>query len=187
MLNRLYIVTVFLLISGCVTVPPIQHDLQAEEKYAAVYGDVWQLVTGFLSDENISVKTGNKESGAILTSEVEVPYEGFQYVSDYCDCGRLGGLYVYHEIKGEYKIQISRLAEKVAAIRIDSRYRASLWLGEDFVGWVPCESKGYFEKKLFEQLTSKFKTYQEEKDKKPAIKENIPTSPPDKNEPDVSP
>ena len=113
------------------------------------------MSSNFLEAEVSAIDTADKKSGYLKTKEFTVPYNGFQYQSKYADCGKLGGLNVYHEIIGYYEIFITESDEKKTTVRTLPHYRASLWSGKDFKGWVPCESRGYVEQLLMDDLRAK--------------------------------
>jgi len=94
----------------------------------------------------------DRKSGFLITKEFNVPYEGFQYKSIYADCGQLAGLYVYNEIIGQYELLISESEDNSTTLRIIPHYRASLWLGKSFKGWIQCQSRGYVENLLIGEI-----------------------------------
>ncbi len=133
---------------SCVTVPPVLHDVQSTGTFNAKYDGISGPVKEFFDKEKIPVRKGTDDPGMIETEEIKVPYEGFQYLSDYCDCGALGGLYVYRDILGKFSTSIKETDNSKTSIHISASYRASLWFNDTFIGWVECQSKGYIEGKL---------------------------------------
>jgi len=153
-LKKICLLVLILLLTGCATVPPAKHDFQSGKIYKKPYDDVWKHAALFFKDRDIPLKTIEKASGTIVTEEMKIPYRGFLYESDYCDCGRLSGLYVYHEILGKFSIIVKKLAGAKTSVQVNANYKASKWLGKNFKGWVICESKGHAEKILLEHLDS---------------------------------
>ncbi len=150
-------IVVIVFMTGCVTALPMKHEYTSRETLPLPFDDVWELSSNFLEQNVSAIDTADKKSGYIITKEFNVPYNGFQYQSEYADCGQLGSLYVYHEIVGNYEIFISPLEDNRSSIRIIPDYRASLWIGKSFKGWVPCQSRGYFEQLLVNDLRTKKK------------------------------
>jgi len=147
-MKRWLLVAICFFIAGCATVPPVMHDVQSTGTFNAKYEGIAGPVKEFFDKEKIPVKKGTDDRGMIETEEMKVPYEGFQYVSDYCDCGALGGLYVYHEILGKFNAVIKETDNSNTTMHISASYKASLWWHDTFIGWVECQSKGYIEGKL---------------------------------------
>ncbi len=150
----LFIISFFLI--GCAAVPPATYNFQSRKTYDAAYDKVLASITGFLN-ENIPSIPEKEESGIITVEDVKIPYKGFYYESDFCDCGKLKGLYVYHEILGTFNISLKKIEDKKTSVEVIANYRASMWSGKTFKGWVTCQSKGYFEQNLFKHLDSVLK------------------------------
>ncbi len=153
-MKRLFLVAMYIFIAGCATVPPVLHDVQSTETFDAKYNGITGSVKEFFDKENIPVKKGSEDPGLIETEDIKVPYEGFQYLSDYCDCGALGGFYVYHEILGKFTVSIKETDNSKTTIHVGASYKASLWWHDNFIGWVECQSKGYVESKLIEHVNA---------------------------------
>ncbi len=162
-MKRLLMAAVVLSLTGCATVPPLIHDVQSRSTFNAEYVVLVESVKEFFVKENIPVKTADDNTGMIEADETKVPYEGFQYRSDYCDCGTLGGLYVYHEILGMFKVYIKEEDENTTSVDIDAAYRASLWRYRTFIGWAACQSRGYMENKLITYLHDSLKENKKDK------------------------
>ena len=164
-MKRLLMAAVVLSVTGCATVPPLiqDEDVQSRTTLNAEYVVLVDTVKEFFDKEDIPVKTGEDNSGVIEAEETKIPYEGFQYRSDYCDCGAPGGLYVYHEILGKFKVFIKEEDENTTTIDIDAAYRASLWRHKTFIGWVACQSRGYMENKLIAYLHASLKKNKDDK------------------------
>jgi hypothetical protein len=150
----IYLLLIFFLLTGCATVPPAKHDFQSIMIYNASYDKVWKQLLSFFKDREITLPIAEKESGLIVTEELKIPYRGFAYQSDYCDCGRPGGFYVFHEIIGKINVIVKKLSEDKTSVEVSTNYRASKWLGSNFKGWVMCESKGFAEKRILTYLES---------------------------------
>lgn len=146
----LFIVVIFL--TGCVTTKPATYNFQTEKVYEAAYQKVLTKIISFSGDSRIQLKQSEKDPELIASEEVKIPYIGFLYESAYCDCGTLGGLYVYHEILGKVNVYLKNLEDDKTSVEVVARYRASKWLGNNFKEWVTCQSKGYFEESLFKYL-----------------------------------
>lgn len=153
-MKRLLIVAMSFFIAGCATVPPLLHDVQSTGTFNAKYDRTAGSVKEFFKKEKIPVKEGTDNSGLIETEEIKVPYEGFQYLSDYCDCGAPGGFYVYHAMLGKFNTFIKETDDGKTTMHISAAFKASLWWHDTFVGWVACQSKGYIESKLIEHVNA---------------------------------
>lgn len=153
-MKGLFIVAMCFFIAGCAAAPPVLHDVRSDGAFDAKYDWTVRSVKEFFEKEKIPVIKGNDDSGLIETEEIKVPYEGFQYSSDYCDCGAPGGLYVYREILGKFSAFLKKTDDGKTAVHIGASYRASLWRYDTFIGWVECQSKGYVENKLIEHVNT---------------------------------
>jgi hypothetical protein len=75
-----------------------------------------------------------------------------------------GGIYVYREILDTFHVSIKGIDKSTTAVTITADYRAALWDGNTFKGWVRCQSKGFVEKTFFQMLSSFFKVKPAETD-----------------------
>ncbi len=148
-------IVVLILVTGCVTAVPVKHEIKTHEHFPVPFNTIWSLSTDFLETKVADIETADKKSGFIKTAEFNVPHEGFQYQSKYADCGKLGGLYVYHDIIGFYEIYISELDANSSMVSTIANFRASLWLGNKFKGWIPCQSRGYIEQLFKDDVRAK--------------------------------
>jgi hypothetical protein len=158
--KKLFLLAVLLLGSGCITLPPIQHEIKTESVYPVRHEEVWELVNESVKRNIAAVEKADKKSGLIRTKKFKVPYRGFQYVSKYADCGEPGGLYVYHEIIGYFDIIISETDVNEVSVKVIAHYSAPMWFGSSFKGIVTCHSRGYVERLLFEDLRLSFEDIQ---------------------------
>lgn len=164
--KKLFLLTEIILITGCATIPPINHEFKSRETYQVPNSLIWEPVSSFLVNNVAPIEVTDKESGKLITGTFKVPYEGFQYYSKYTDCGELAGLLVFREILGEFEISISESAIDTTVVEISPHYRAALWFANSFKGWVPCQSRGYVEKMLFDELNLKLENYKKTAAKK---------------------
>lgn len=155
--KKLFFLAVLLLGAGCITLPPIQHKIKTGTVYSVPYEKIWEMAGESVIRKIAEVEKSDKQSGLIRTKEFKVPYKGFQYVSEYADCGEPGGLYVYREIIGYFDIIISEKAANKVSVKAIAHYRAPMWLGSKFKGIVTCQSKGLVERRLFEDIQLSFK------------------------------
>jgi len=156
-MRKLFQLSIFILVLGCATLPPLIQDVESIQQVKANFNRVWVPVNNFFSERNIPVKSVSMEAGSLETEAIKIPYESFAYKSDYCDCGTLGGIYVYREILGTFHVSIKGINKSTTAVTITADYRAALWEGNTFKGWVRCQSKGFVEKTFFQMLSSVFK------------------------------
>jgi hypothetical protein len=164
LLKRVPLLIVLILVTGCATILPMKHDYKSQENFPVPFNKVWNLSNNFLARNVSAIETADRKPGFLLTKEFNVPYEGFQYKSIYADCGQLAGLYVYHEIIGYYELYISESADNKTTLRIMPHYRASLWLGKSFKGWIQCQSRGYVEKLLIDDIWANIQKSSPEED-----------------------
>ena len=157
LLKRAPYCIVFILVTGCVTSLPMKHEYKSREIFPVPFNEIWELSSNFLEENVAAIDTADKKSGFLKTKEFDVPQSGFQYQSEYADCGNLGGLYTYHKIIGYYEIFISETEENSTAVRTIPHYHASLWLGKSFKGWIPCQSKGNIEQLFMDELRAEIK------------------------------
>ena len=155
-MRKLFLLAIFILIMGCATVPPLIRDIKSQQIAKANYNRVWLPVNNFFSERDIPIKSISMEAASLETEAIKIPYEGFAYESDYCDCGTLGGIYVYREILGTFNVTIKGINKNTTDVTIKADYRAALWAGNTFRGWVRCQSKGFVEKAFFNKLSSVF-------------------------------
>jgi len=156
-MKRFLLFAILFSIAGCATLPPVMHYVESTATFDAKSGVVFESVTQYFDKENIPVKKDSKVPGLIETEEIKVPYEGFEYVSEYCDCGSPGGLYVYHDILGIFTTFIQEADNGRTSIHIVASYRASLWLNNTFYGWVVCQSRGHVESRLIGHIIADLK------------------------------
>lgn len=156
-MKRILLVAILFSIAGCATLPPVMHSVQSTATFDANSGDVFDSVNEYFDKEKIPVKKKSGDSSLLETEEIRVPYEGFDYLSDYCDCGAPGGFYVYHEILGIITTFIQEADEGKTSMHIVASYRASLWLNDTFIGWVVCQSKGHIESRLIKHVNTDLK------------------------------
>ena len=148
LLKRVPSLIVFILVAGCATILPMKHEFKSEETFPVPFNKVWNLSNNYIEATVSDIEVADSKYGFIKTKEFNVPYEGFQYKSIYADCGQLAGLYVYREIVGHYEIFISESEDNKTTLRTFPYYRASLWLGNSFKGWIECQSRGHIETSL---------------------------------------
>jgi uncharacterized protein YceK len=154
-----------LTLSGCSTTPPLKHDFQSMDVFEAPFDIVWQAMKGFFEDRDIPLMTVEKDSGTIVTEELKIPYEGFNYYSKYCDCGTLGGLYVYREMIGKIYVSVVKQDDEHTFVKVSTNYRASKWLRDNFKGWVVCESRGYAEGTVLGFIKAEVEKFKKKKEK----------------------
>jgi hypothetical protein len=150
--NKLCLLSVLLIVTGCITLPPIQHEIKTETVYRVPYGRIWEWANESVAKKIAEIENADKKSGHIRTKKFKAPYKGFQYISEFADCGEPGGLYVYREITGYVDIIISDKDVNEVFVKVIAHYSAPMWLGSNFKGTVTCQSKGHVEKLLFEDL-----------------------------------
>jgi hypothetical protein len=90
-MRKLFLLSIFILIMGCATLPPLMQDIESQQIAKANYKRVWLPVNKFFNERDIPIKSISMEAGSLETEAIKIPYEGFAYGSDYCDCGTLGG------------------------------------------------------------------------------------------------
>jgi len=145
---------IIFILAGCATTSPLKYYYQSEGTYDAAYDEVFDVAVSFINETTMTIKTAEISSGTVVSEEFKVPYEGFLYKSSYCDCGSLSGLKTYHEIIGKFYVYIENLENDKISVHVETEYRASLWSGKDFKGWVDCVTKGYLEQAFFRSLHS---------------------------------
>jgi hypothetical protein len=165
-MNRALVVLFIVFLSGCATAPPATYDFESQKNYIMPYDGLWKHLTRFFDDREIPLHTAEKDYGIIVTEELNIPYRGFRYNSEYSDCGRLGGFYVFREIIGKFNVVAKEINDITTSVRVNTSYRASKWYGERFEGWVICQSRGHVEKTFFEGIDAQIKAQEEEKKKK---------------------
>jgi hypothetical protein len=163
-MRKLFVLSIFILIMGCATVPPVIRDIESKQITKANYNRVWLPVNKFFDERDIPIKSISMEEGSLETEAIKIPYEGFAYESDYCDCGALGGIYVYREILGTFNVTIKGITKSTTTVTMKADYRAALWAGNTFRGWVMCQSKGFVEEAFFQKLNLIFKEKPGEKE-----------------------
>jgi len=154
MKRKLYYLSICILLMGCATLPPVIREIKSEQTIKANFNRVWMPINIFFRDREIPVKNVSTAGGKLETESVKIPYEGYAYKSDYCDCGTLGGIYVYREILGTYTVTVKGVNKSTTEVTFEADYRASLWSGNTFLGWVRCESKGIVEEAFFQNLST---------------------------------
>ncbi len=150
--KRLFLLSILLIVAGCATLPPIKHEIKTRETYTATYEKFWEQANESVKGVIAEIEKADKKTGVIRTKEFKTPYEGFQYISEFADCGEPGGLYVYRDIIGYFDISISEIEENKVYLQANAHYHAPMWFGNSFKGMVVCQSRGYLEKLLFDHV-----------------------------------
>jgi hypothetical protein len=156
-MRKLFQLSIFILVIGCATLPPLIQDVESLRRVKANFNRIWVPTNNFFNERDIPVKSVIIEAGSLETEAIKIPYEGFNYESDYCDCGTLGGIYVFREILGTYTVTIKGINRNTTDVTMKADYRAALWAGNTFKGWVRCQSNGHMEEAFFKKLSSTFK------------------------------
>jgi hypothetical protein len=73
-------------------------------------------------------------------------------------------MYVYREILGTFNVTIKGTTKSTTTVTMKADYRAALWAGNTFRGWVRFQSKGFMEEAFFHKLSSVFKEKPGEKE-----------------------
>ncbi|UCH80561.1 MAG: tetratricopeptide repeat protein [Nitrospiraceae bacterium] len=137
----------------------MKHEFTSHETFPIPQNEIWTWSIDFLEGRVSTIDAADKDQGILKTKEFNVPYKGFQFQSIYADCGKPGGLNVFREIIGYYEIFIAESLDSRTTIRTVPHYRASLWAGNNFKGWISCESRGYLEQLLIDDLRAKIKKF----------------------------
>ena len=145
-------------LAGCATFPPPKESIPTSRVYGNDYNEVWDAVLATFSEQNIPVKSMDKESGTIVAEDNHIALVQFQpgrYDSKYCFCGSPDQYHVLKGLVGEYTISITGGKQVRSSLKIDASFRASSSFGEVSTGWHPCISKGVFERIFLEQVDSR--------------------------------
>lgn len=148
--------TLFIFLTSCIPMPPLQYNFDPASNYYRSYDEVWESLINLLADINIPIKTIEKASGIVATDEMNAPIPsvppGARVETAYYDCGVPGGLSTINGVRARYNVFVRKLSDNDTSMRINVSYSGSHWLGNDFQGWVTCLSKGGLEEDLHARL-----------------------------------
>ena len=145
-------------LAGCATYPPPKEAIPDSQIYRSGYNIVWEAVLETLAEQNIEVKSAGKPSGEITAEDRTIElrqYEPGRYDSKYCFCGSPPQNRVLRDLVGTYRISVTPAFVGTTSVRIDVSYKAAIYSGERFTGWLPCPSKGIFESFFFDELDNR--------------------------------
>jgi hypothetical protein len=145
-------------LAGCASYLPPKEAVQSSRTYGSGYSDVWDSVLDVLSEQNIQVKSMDKETGSIVAEDGTIELRQFElgrYDSIYCFCGRPEQYHFFRGLVGEHTISVIRGNKAQTIVEIDSLFKSSDFSGERFTGWHPCLTKGVFEPFFLEQVESR--------------------------------
>jgi len=158
-MKRFVFAFIFMFLSGCATVPPAQYNYDSSRAYSKAYDEVWQSIVDYFAKRNTPIKTIEKASGIIATEDLNVPfqYKSGTIKSSYCDCGTPGGLNTYKQLLGRYNVFVKKVSDSETSVQVNTNYRASIWFGNNFLGWVNCASTGDLESSLHSHIEHQMK------------------------------
>ena len=146
------------LLAACATYPPPKEDIPDTRMFENGYNDVWETVLETLAEQNIEVTSSGKRSGEIVAEDNTVAlrqYEPGRYDSRYCFCGSPPRYHALTDLVGEYRFSVTPASVGRTSVKIDVSYKAAIYSGERFTGWLPCPSKGIFESFFFDELDNR--------------------------------
>lgn len=142
-------------LAGCATYPPPKEEIPNSRTYNNSYNDVWETVLATLAEQNIQVRSSGKRSGEIAAEDNTIElrqYEPGRYDSRYCFCGSPPRYHSLKDLVGEYRVSVTPSSMGRTSVEIDVSYKAAIYSGERFTGWLPCPSKGIFESSFLDDL-----------------------------------
>lgn len=145
-------------LAGCATYPPPKGEIPDTRTYNNSDDKVWEAALETLAEQNIGVISAGKRSGEIVAEDRTVALRQFEpgrYDSKYCYCGSPPRYHDMRELVGEYRISVTPSSMDRTSVRIDVTYKAAIYSGERFTGWLPCPSKGIFEPFFLEELENR--------------------------------
>lgn len=158
-ISLLFLGIATMFIFSCATVPPQQYNFQSTRVIDKKFNEVWEAIIASFAETNTPIKTIEKDSGIIVSEDLRVSFnfDGINYYSEFCDCGKPGGLNMYKQMLGSYNIFARKIADEQTAVQINTTFKASVWQGKNFLDWISCSSKGLFEATLLGKIESNLK------------------------------
>ncbi len=155
----LFISSIAILASCASYKPPKQYKFPKKQTFNLNYDVVWSRVVDWFGSRNTPIKNIDKSSG-IITTEYNL---GVNEYSNYCDCGKPGGLQHFEELFGNFNVVVRNKSENPVSdnkteVTVNAFFKGALYgynvATERYVliGKKDCNSKGVLEKKLFNYI-----------------------------------
>ena len=147
------IVSTTILFYGCAHAPAT-YKTQSTITYQNTYDEVWSSIISIFARKNIPIKTIEKDSGIIVTENMNIPLSEFSsdFVSKYCDCGNPGFPYYYKNFKASYNVFARKIYENRVSVQINTHFTAIKYQGNNLIESIDCVTTGELEKSLFQDL-----------------------------------
>jgi len=146
------------LLMACASTPPVKHSFEPSKVYHADYDKVWESIIEAFAQNNVPIRTLDKNSGLVVSEDQYVPFTtryGTKIVdTEYCDCGGGGSLQSYSELSGKFNVFVKSLSASETEVQVNAFFKARVYndLSGAPIGWLNCTSTGAFESKLFSVL-----------------------------------
>lgn len=153
MLNlRLLVLSgVFGVLGGCATVPAQNYQFDNSRTYSnKTYDQVWDGLIGFLTSNNIPIKTIEKDSGVIYSETDNFSKPAFSKFFPIADCGQPPLFWTAGVAYGSFNIFVSKATPQpkvtvTTTISQQIRY-------ENQISQLNCNSIGNFEKAVLDSI-----------------------------------
>src|SRR3990172_2171609 len=151
-------ILIFIVLFSCCAHTPANYNVQSKRIYDKNYDEVWASVISIFAEKNIPIKTIEKDSGIIVTENMNIPsseFSAFNYVSKYCDCGSPGFLFIFKQFTGSYNVFARKTSNDKTSVQLNTSFRASKFSGNNFIEWTNCATTGDLERGFFRDLNFK--------------------------------
>lgn len=134
------ILTVGLTLAGCATMPKI-YDVQSDRTFNASFDDTWDAVIEYFAENNIPIRTIEKDSGVIYAEQMFATGYDVSFL-DYADCG---GLALADSRRAQFNVLVREASDVTTRVRVTTEFveaRRDFW-GQSIS--VVCNSTGAME------------------------------------------
>lgn len=148
---RYVTLTAVLLLAGCATVPPTNHEVQRTFEYSESFDEVWSAVIDTFGEMGYAIDNMERASGFITTERMTVNRD-----SPYLDCGRPGGLMWDSNWTGRFNVVV-RGEEDGSEVTVNTDWQAVRNLGRISREPINCVSTGEFEQEFATTLSERLR------------------------------
>ncbi len=135
-------------LSACATAPQT-YSFEKSRKFDASFDDVWEGVISYFAENNISIKTLEKDSGLVVAENDHFPAGE---LTKYADCGT-NSMVTNAYATGKINVFIRAVGPDTTKIQTNAKFiqtAQSSWDRSTIV--TPCNSKGTLEQAVLDSI-----------------------------------
>lgn len=146
-----YILFIILMVilGGCASYqPPKEYKFDKTRTYNQKYDDIWDKTVKYCTDNNIPLKSMDKNSGLIVSE-----YNLNDRLKGCYDCGELASLQDFEDFSAVFNIVIKKENDMKTTVIITVYYKTELVVQSfSYKKLINCNSTGKLEKEIFDYL-----------------------------------